>query len=89
MPPKGLVVSLFVPCCFPLLCQGKNEQSTCIPQVLLLSRVCALFLIFLYLSFIYFHLKTHKAGGNKRPVSQAFRGARRKAIFRAMRVPAK
>ncbi|CAK9104281.1 unnamed protein product [Durusdinium trenchii] len=58
-------------------------------DVLLLSRVCALFLIFLYLSFIYFHLKTHKAGGNKRPVSQAFRGARRKAIFRAMRVPAK
>ncbi|CAK9024109.1 Vacuolar calcium ion transporter (High copy number undoes manganese protein 1) (Manganese resistance 1 protein) (Vacuolar Ca(2+)/H(+) exchanger) [Durusdinium trenchii] len=29
-------------------------------DVLLLSRVCALFLIFLYLSFIYFHLKTHK-----------------------------
>lgn len=29
-------------------------------DVLVLSRVCACFLIFLYLSFIYFHLKTHK-----------------------------
>ncbi|CAJ1362023.1 unnamed protein product [Effrenium voratum] len=30
-------------------------------HVVLLSRVCAAFLIFLYFSFIYFHLKTHKA----------------------------
>eukprot|EP00434_Breviolum_minutum_P039663 symbB.v1.2.035229.t1/scaffold4696.1/size81176/3 len=29
-------------------------------DVLILSRVCACFLIFLYISFIYFHLKTHK-----------------------------
>lgn len=30
-------------------------------EVMLLSRVCAIILIFLYICFIYFHLKTHKA----------------------------
>ena len=44
-------------CCLSLF----RISLFCIQQVLLLSRVCALFLIFLYVCFIYFHLKTHKA----------------------------
>lgn len=50
--------------------------------MLLLSRVCAVFLIFLYFSFIYFHLKTHKElqkppNGWQKPMNAyVFTGAR-------------